>query len=175
MTRSRLTTLLTGAVVVPLAALAVAGCGSSGDNATAATAPTTPSGTTATVGAATLGGVGKVLVDSQGRTLYIFRQDTSTTSTCLDACAAGWPPARVSGKPTVGAGLTKSMVGTTKRTDGQPQLTYNGHPLYRFIGDQKPGDVNGQGTNAFGGLWYVIAPSGDEVTASASSSGSITY
>jgi Secreted repeat of unknown function len=73
------------------------------------------------------------------------------------------------GKPTVAGGLTASKVATTARSGGK-QVTYNGHPLYRFAGDQKPGDTSGQGINAFGGKWYVLSPSGTQVTSAPSSS-----
>ena len=77
---------------------------------------------------------------------------------------------RATGKPSVGSGLTASKVGTTKRSDGKPQVTYNGHPLYRFAGDQKAGDTSGQGVNAFGGIWYALSPAGTTVTGSGSGS-----
>lgn len=173
MTRSNPFTFLAGAAVVPLVALAVAGCGGGDDSsdATAAvTPPKTASGRTATVGVAN-SGPGKILVDSQGRTLYLFKQDTGTTSTCSGECASDWPPLRANGKPTVGRGLTASKVGTTARSDGKPEVTYNGHPLYLFAGDKNPGDTNGQGLNAFGAPWYVVSPAGNQITQQTSSTG----
>ena len=174
MSRSKPITFIAGAIAVPLVALGVAACGGSGGSgATAASPPqTTASGHSATVDTATVGSLGTVLVDSQGRTLYLFQKDSGTKSTCFGACASAWPPLRATGKPTAGGGANASMLGTTPRSDGKPQVTYNGHPLYLFAGDQKPGDANGQGTNAFGALWYVVSPAGTQVTASqASSSG----
>jgi predicted lipoprotein with Yx(FWY)xxD motif len=76
-----------------------------------------------------------------------------------------------SGKPTAGDGLTASMVGTTKRSDGTTQVTYNDHPLYRYIGDQKPSDTSGQNLDAFGAGWYVLSPAGDKVEGKAKDSG----
>ncbi len=134
-------------------------------------APKTASGRSATFGVAN-GTLGSILVDSQGRTLYLFQRDSGTQSACTGACAVDWPPLRVTGKPTVGKGAKPSIVVTSARSDGKAQLIYNGHPLYRFSGDQKPGDVNGQGVNAFGGLWYAVSPAGDQVTTQAPSSGS---
>jgi hypothetical protein len=67
--------------------------------------------------------------------------------------------------------LKGSLAGTTKRSDGAPQVTYNGHPVYRFEGDQKPGDTAGQGLNEFGGLWYAVSPAGDQVSGMSSTSG----
>jgi len=167
MTRSRPIGLL-AAAAVPLVTLAVAGCGGS-DNTPTATAKAA-GGSSATVSVASTG-LGKILVDSQGRTLYLFQQDKGTNSTCSGGCATAWPPLRASGKPTAGAGAKASLLGTTPRSDGKPQVTYDGHPLYGYQGDSKPGDTNGQGVNGFGALWYVLAPSGNEITTAASSSG----
>ena len=168
MTHSRSVTFLAGAAVVPLAALAVAGCGSS-DGSSTATANAS-GGHSATVSVANTG-LGKILVDSQGRTLYLFERDSGTTSACTGACAVEWPPLRATAKPTVGGGANASIVATSDRSDGKSQVTYNGHPLYLFSADQKAGDTNGQGVNAFGGLWYVLSPTGTEITRTPSTSG----
>jgi predicted lipoprotein with Yx(FWY)xxD motif len=112
-----------------------------------------------------------ILVDSQGRTLYMFQKDSGMKSACFGACASDWPPLRASGKPTVSSGVNASMVGTTTRSDGKPQVTYNGHPLYLYTGDQKPGDTNGEGLTAFGGGWFALSPAGNQVSGQASSSG----
>jgi predicted lipoprotein with Yx(FWY)xxD motif len=159
---------LLAAAAVSLVTLAVAGCGSNNNTPAAAVKPA--SGSSATVGVANTG-LGKILVDSQGRTLYLFAQDTGTKSTCSGGCATAWPPLRASGKATAGGGGKTSLLGTTPRSDGQPQVTYNGHPLYGYQGDSKPGDTNGQGINGFGAAWYVVSPTGNEITAASSSSG----
>jgi predicted lipoprotein with Yx(FWY)xxD motif len=157
---------LSGAAVLPLVALAVAGCGgSSNSNASAATAHGS-----ATVDVANTG-LGKVLVDSKGRTLYLFKKDKGTKSACFGACATNWPPLRAT-KPSVSSGLTASKAATTKRSDGKPEVTYNGHPLYLFAGDQKAGDTSGQGVNAFGGSWFAVSPAGTAVSGSGSGSSS---
>ena len=178
MTRTNPITFLAGAAVIPLVALAVAGCGGSDDGgeATAAvTPPKTPSGKSATIGVAQAD-LGKFLVDSQGRTVYLFQKDSNGKSACSGECATQWPPVRATGTPTVGKGLTASKVGTTARSDGKPQVTYNGHPLYMFEGDQNAGDINGQGLTAFGASWYVLTPAGNENTAhSSNSSGGGVY
>ncbi|HKP20039.1 MAG TPA: hypothetical protein VJT68_00870 [Thermoleophilaceae bacterium] len=163
-------TMLAGAALVPLTALALASCGGgNNDNATAASPPPkTSSGKPATVGVENTS-LGRILDDGQGHTLYLFQRDSGTKSACFGACATNWPPLR-SAKPTVGSGASASMIGTTTRSDGKPQVTYNGHPLYTFKGDGSPGDTSGQGINAFGGLWYAVSPSGQQVTGSASSS-----
>src|SRR3954470_7531391 len=173
MNRRKPITVLAAALAVPLAALTVTACGSSNNNnATAAAAPPKAAdGQTATIGMASTS-LGNVLVDSQGRTLYLFQKDSGTKSACSGACATAWPPVRSSGKPTVGSGLTASKVGTTPRSDGKPQVTYNGHPLYLFQNDQSAGDTNGQGVSAFGAAWYVMSPAGNAITTSPSSSSS---
>jgi hypothetical protein len=79
---------------------------------------------------------------------------------------------RATGKPTVGSGLNASLVGTSSRSDGASQVTYNGHPLYRFVKDQKPGDTTGQGVNAFGGGWFALSAAGTQVSGSGTSSSS---
>lgn len=165
MTRSRPLTSLAGAAVV--AALAVAGCGS-GSSQTAAP-PTTTGGQAATIGVATTG-LGKTLVDSKGRTLYLFKKDSGIKSACAGECATDWPPLRASGTPTVGSGANAAQIGTTARPDGNPQVTYNGHPLYLFEGDKKPGDSKGQGSTAFGAGWYALSPAGNQVSARPASS-----
>jgi predicted lipoprotein with Yx(FWY)xxD motif len=171
MTLNRSITFLAAAAAIPLAALAVAGCGGGSGEATASPAPPkTASGAPVTVGAATTG-LGKILVDSKGRTIYLFKKDRGTKSACSGDCASDWPPVRASGKPTVGGGASASLVGTTARADGQPQVTYNGQPLYLYAGDEKPGDTNGQGLTTFGALWWVLSPAGNQVTGQASSSG----
>jgi predicted lipoprotein with Yx(FWY)xxD motif len=171
MPRRKPISVLTAAAAVPLAALAVAGCGGGGGGATAATPPTTTAGQAATVGVGNNSSFGKILVDSQGRTLYLFQADNGTKSACTGACATAWPPLRASGKPVAGSGLVASKLTTSRRSDGQPQVVYNGHPLYRFASDQSAGDAAGQGVNAFGALWYTVSPAGAAITTAPPSSG----
>jgi predicted lipoprotein with Yx(FWY)xxD motif len=159
-------TCLVCAAVVPLAF--VAGCGGGGSSSTAL--PTTMDGRPATLGVATTG-LGSILVDSQGRTLYLFKKDSGTESSCTGSCAGYWPPLRANGSPTVGSGADASLLGTTSRSDGNPQVTYNGHPLYLYRGDQKLGDVTGQGLTAFGGGWFALSPTGAQVSGQTTSSG----
>src|SRR4051812_4749295 len=171
MTRSKPVTWLATAAVVPLTALAVAGCGGGGnDSSASSTPPKSASGPSAVLGVEN-SSLGKILDDSNGDTLYLFQKDAGTKSACTGACASAWPPLRASGKVTVGNGASASMVGTTPRSDGKPQVTYNGHPVYTFTGDQSPGDTSGHGVNAFGARWYVISLAGNQVTGTASSSG----
>jgi len=112
-------------------------------------------------------GLGKVLVDGQGFTLYIFEPDKqSGKSTCYAQCAQGWPPLLLpSGvsTPVAGTGVTDSLLGTTARTDGTTEVTYNRWPLYLWVNDSAPGQATGQGINNLGGLWYVMAPDGQPI------------
>jgi predicted lipoprotein with Yx(FWY)xxD motif len=158
---------------LPLAALAVAGCGSGSNNTTTASTATnsaaSPTPTTisrpAAIRVANNAKLGKILVDAQGRTLYLFKKDSGTKSACFGQCATFWPPLRANGTPTAGGGATASLVGTAARSDGGSQVTYNGHPLYRFAKDTKRGDTNGEGVNAFGGSWFAVSPAGKQVSA----------
>ena len=100
----------------------------------------------------------------RGRTLYLFRADSGTNSACSGACAAAWPPLVTPGKLTAGTGVKQSLLGTTKRGNGAEQVTYGGHPLYLFTGDTAAGQTNGQGSGAFGAPWYVLSPTGQQIT-----------
>jgi predicted lipoprotein with Yx(FWY)xxD motif len=106
---------------------------------------------------------GQFLADGNGRTLYLFEADKSSASTCTGACAAAWPPVTASAMPMAGGGVSQSLVGTTKRTDGTEQVTYNGHPLYYFAADTGSGMAKGQGSKAFGGGWYVLNAKGSKI------------
>ena len=105
-----------------------------------------------------------ILVNATRRTLYLFKADAGANSACTGACATAWPPLRANGKPTVGSGARASKLGTTKRSDGKPQVTYNGHPLYGFIKDKKSGETNGEGLSAFGAPWFAVSPAGKQVS-----------
>ncbi len=126
-----------------------------------------------TAAAATGGGVavvkvtntpdlGKVIVDSEGMTMYDFHKDKGTTSSCYGACAEAWPPLLTEGAPKAMGGAEASLLGVTKRKDGTEQVTYNGHPLYGFVEDQKPGETNGNDVDGFGAEWYALMPNGEE-------------
>ena len=108
--------------------------------------------------------VGKVLVASNERTLYLFTADKGKTSTCYGQCASFWPPL-IATKPSAGTGLKASLLGTTRRKDGRRQVTYGGHPLYFFAKDRKPGDLKGQAFVHFGGAWWVVSAAGVKITA----------
>ena len=118
------------------------------------------------------GPLGTYLTDGSGRTLYRFAADTGSSSTCTGSCAHYWPPMLAKGAAKAGSGASNSALGTTKRADGTRQVTYAGHPVYYYLGDAKPGDTKGQGLNLSGGLWWVVAPSGANITAKAGNASS---
>jgi predicted lipoprotein with Yx(FWY)xxD motif len=149
-----------------LATLVLSACGSGTSPTAHAAAPKASKAKSeppATVSVARNAELGKILVDTQGRTLYMFSKDSGTTSACAGACASFWPPVRSSGDPVVQGGANDFLVGTITRSDGKPQATYNGHPLYTFAKDQKPGDTNGEGLKAFGGTWFAVSPAGNPI------------
>jgi predicted lipoprotein with Yx(FWY)xxD motif len=108
--------------------------------------------------------LGTILVDAKGRTLYLFLKDKSGKSACTGACASAWPPLLTKGTPKAAGTVSASKLGTTKRSDGTTQVTYNRHPLYTFILDKsKPGSTKGQGSKAFGAEWYVLGANGSRI------------
>jgi len=121
-----------------------------------------------TIGIATTP-LGKVVVDSRGKTLYLFEADKRGKSACYGACAKAWPPVLVIGKPKAGPGARAALLGVVKRKDGKEQVTYRGHPLYRFFKDTKRGQVKGQGLDFYGGEWYVLTPAGKKLEHAAGS------
>jgi predicted lipoprotein with Yx(FWY)xxD motif len=162
-------------IFVPTAvALVVAGCGGGGSSSKSAnnsgpyggsgsSAKSTPASTGSKVVDVRKTGLGRILVNSQGQTLYLFEKDKGTRSTCSAACAAAWPPLTASGTATGGAGLSAAKLATSSRGGGMMQVTYAGHPLYTYAGDSSPGQTNGEGLNQFGAEWYVLSPSGKKV------------
>ena len=107
--------------------------------------------------------LGTILVNSRGTTLYLFQKDRNGKSVCAGKCAGFWPPLIASGKPSVAGGAKASLIGTTRRSDGRMQVTYNHHPLYTFAKDTKKGQTNGEGINGFGANWYVVSPAGAKI------------
>lgn len=127
----------------------------------------------------TLPGLGPVLVNSQGRTLYIFEPDKHAKVTCTGGCATAWPPVMLAGaKASTGGAVKTALVSSDPDPAGGRVVTYNGWPLYLFSGDSGAGMANGQALNSSGGLWYVITPAGTVITkkaGSSSHSGGSTY
>ena len=107
--------------------------------------------------------LGRILVDGKSRTLYLFEKDRSGRSACSGACALYWRPLLTRGKPNAGAGVRRSLLGVTRRADGTRQVTYAGHPLYRFVQDTRPSQTTGQGLDQFGAEWYVLSPAGKKI------------
>ena len=162
----RPTRLAVLAAVIALPALAAA-CGGGGSSSAPKVTSTPAAAAAATGGTvdAASSSLGKILVAKNGMTLYMFASDQNGKSSCSGPCAQYWPP--YTGTPKVGAGLDASLLGTTMRSDGKTQVTYDGHPLYTYAGDSSPGATNGQGQNTFGALWWVVAPNGSVVKTAA--------
>lgn len=150
---------LRGLLIV--ATVLVAACGGS---STAATSSPSAAASATTIAVANNARLGQIIVDGNGRTLYLFAADSGTTSNCYGDCAGAWPPVIAHGTPQAGVGANASLIGTTTRKDGSLQVTYAGHPLYYWIADKNPGDATGQAQNNSGGLWYVLSPAGAEIT-----------
>jgi predicted lipoprotein with Yx(FWY)xxD motif len=168
-----------------LVAVLAAGCSSTPSGAGASTTTTASGGSTGGTGSTgstgsgvaaphyevrtgTVKGLGKVLVDGQGFTLYLFVPDKqSGTSTCYGQCAVAWPPLLLPvgvSAPVAGPGVNASLLGVTSRTDGSTEITYDKWPLYLWQSDSEPGQATGQALNNLGGLWYVVAPDGQAIT-----------
>jgi len=156
------------AVLAAVAALALAAAGVA--TAAAVTHSQSSSGTI-TLHSTKLG---KVLATRAGMTLYLFKVDKNGKSACYGKCATYWPPLMKTGKLTAGTGLKASLLGTTKRKNGTRQVTYAGHPLYRFKLDKRAGQVAGQGQNFFGGKWYALSAAGRAVTKTTSTTTNTT-
>jgi predicted lipoprotein with Yx(FWY)xxD motif len=164
------------AVAAPLAAVLIAaGCGSSAGGSGGSSYSVAPYGSASAASAsvrsatgATKVGVassrlGRIVVDNKGRTLYLFEKDKNRRSACYGTCATYWPPLLTHGKPVARLGAKQSLLGTTRRANGSKQVTYGGHPLYRFSLDTKPGQTTGEGLNDFGGGWDVVSPAGKKI------------
>ena len=166
--------MLLALLAAAVSAAVLAACGSSGTSAAGGGSTSTSSPAAATAGSlktATIGGA-TVLTSGKGFTLYSFAPDTPAKSDCNGTCAQNWPP--VTG-PATAAGVTGSF-GTIHRSDGSVQATFDGHPLYTFVGDTAPGQAKGNGLNVAGGVWHEITTSGTAAPAPAStSSGSGGY
>ena len=172
----RTSPVIKATVFLGLAALLVAGCASKKSSSgtptaasTAAAAAAGGSGAAAPAGPATVsaqkGTLGNYLTDGSGNSLYLYTPDTSSTPTCYGECVAFWPALLTTGAPKAGTGADASKLGTSPRTDGTTQVTYNGHPLYLYMGDKTAGDISGQGK---AGIWYLVAPAGTQIGGSSS-------
>src|SRR5256884_4929282 len=155
------------ALMTVLVPFALAACGTAATNYGGGSAPSSPSGSaTISVQGSSLG---QILVDGNGKTLYLFEADTSAQSTCSGGCAQAWPPVTSNGAPKAAGGASASLLGTTARSDGTTQVTYGGHPLYSLTRDTKPGHTNGEGSTALRARSDVLTPTGEKIEKSASS------
>ena len=172
-----------------VAAVVVAACSSASTSSTstpstpsssapAAAAPASPAGASSSSSAAASGGTvittakssaGTFLTDGSGRAVYLWVKDTGDMSNCSGACAGAWPPVTTTSTATASGSAKASDLGTITRSDGTKQVTYDGHPLYYFSGDSGPGTASGQGSDAFGAKWWLVDPTGSDVTAGVTS------
>jgi predicted lipoprotein with Yx(FWY)xxD motif len=172
---------------IPVAsALMVAACGSAASSSSSAPASSAaaPASSAAAAGssasAAATGTVitthagsgGAFLTTSTGQAVYLWVKDGKNMSACSGACASAWPPVTATGTVTAAGSAQPSELGTITRSDGTKQVTYDGHPLYTFVGDSGPGHTSGQGSDGFGAKWWLVAPSGAQITAADTVAGS---
>jgi len=167
--KRKFTLLISASAPLAIALIVAAGCASgsaystgSYGSAPSASASTSPVGAAArvSVSSSSLGGI---LVDSKGRTLYLFEKDKNRRSACYGLCTTYWPPLLTHGKPLARAGAKQSLLGMTRRRNGSQQVTYAGHPLYRFSGDSGPGQTNGEGLTDFGAGWDALSAAGKKI------------
>ena len=165
-------------LAIPLgAALLATACSSAATTSSPSSAPAAGSSapaagssasasTTGTVISTQAGSAGAFLTAGSGRAVYLWAKDGMNMSACTGACAAAWPPVPANGTLTATGGAKASDLGTITRSDGTKQVTYDGHPLYYFVGDSAAGQTNGQGSDNFGAKWWLVASSGAKITAS---------
>jgi predicted lipoprotein with Yx(FWY)xxD motif len=166
---------LGGVAAVVGVALVVAACGSSSSSTSSPAANSAPSSNSSASGIAistAKGTGGMYLTGASGHAVYLWVADTGDRSSCSGACAKYWPPVVTKAAPVASGGVQASDLGTITRSNGSKQVTYNGHPLYYFVGDKSSGTWHGQGSNGFGAKWWLVAPSGSAITASVKSSSS---
>lgn len=159
-------------------ALLVAAC-STGSSGTAAAGNSSPAGASSSSAAASSSGstvittvsssAGTFLANGSGHAVYLWSKDGNGMSACTGACTGAWPPVTTTGQVSASGGAKSSDLGTITRSNGTKQVTYDGHPLYFFAGDSGPGMASGQGNDGFGAKWWLVSPSGSDITAAVSS------
>lgn len=161
---------VTMVAVLGVLALTAVACGDDGDTTDAGSEgpPASEQADTAATVSVAEGDLGDILVDGEGRTLYVFSKDEPDTSTCVDDCAENWPPLEAPDELVAGEGTDEELLGTITRDDGTSQVTYASMPLYLYAGDAAPGETNGQGV---GDVWYVVGPDGAAIMPTPSSIG----
>jgi predicted lipoprotein with Yx(FWY)xxD motif len=172
---------------IPVAsALMVAACGSAASSSSSAPASSAAAAgssaaaagssasaaATGTVITTHAGSGGAFLTTSTGQAVYLWVKDGKNMSACSGACASAWPPVTATGTVTAAGSAQPSELGTITRSDGTKQVTYDGHPLYTFVGDSGPDQTSGQANDGFGAKWWLVAPSGAQITAADTASGS---
>jgi predicted lipoprotein with Yx(FWY)xxD motif len=160
--------LRAGLAVIPLAVLLLAACGRSSGNTSSGGGSPSASGTAFSVQTDSVSGIGTVLANGAGLTLYHNTKETGTKIVCTGGCASFWPPVVVTGSLPQDTGMIKGTFGTIMRPDGTTQLTINGMPLYTYSGDSASGQATGQGVQ---GVWFAVSASGTS-TSGAGSGGS---
>jgi predicted lipoprotein with Yx(FWY)xxD motif len=180
---SALVGIRTPAIVRPGAGLAVAlgaglltaACSSSGSSSPPAGTSASPSAAAGSGSGLVIttksGSAGAFLTDGSGRSVYLWAKDGKDSSACSGTCAGAWPPVTSAGAVTASGGVDKADLSTFTRSDGGKQVAYDGHPLYYFSGDSGAGQVNGQGSDAFGAKWWLLNPAGTSITAAVTVSG----
>jgi predicted lipoprotein with Yx(FWY)xxD motif len=157
----------------PAAAPSSAASSAAATPAGGSASPATAGGGSGLVITTKSGSAGAFLTNGSGRSVYLWAKDAMNSSACSGACAAAWPPVTSTGAVTASGGADKADLSTITRPGGAKQVTYDGHPLYYFVGDTGAGQVNGQGSDSFGAKWWLVAPAGTSITGSVTvSSGS---
>jgi predicted lipoprotein with Yx(FWY)xxD motif len=166
-------------LILPVLAVAAAGCGSSSSSSSSSSSASTPAATTTTsakgpkavatkltISAATVPGLGVILVNAEGRTLYTFAPDKKSKVTCTSSCASVWPPVILTAgaAPVAAKQVKASLLSSDANPSGGKVVTYAGWPLYTYVADSAPGTASGQALKLNGGLWYVITPAGKVIT-----------
>jgi predicted lipoprotein with Yx(FWY)xxD motif len=162
--RRRLTVRLAFVAALIAAVALIAGCGGSSSNSSSSGGGSA-SGGSSTVNVAKISGYGSALVTPSGKSVYLLSTDPAGGSKCSGSCAKTWIPVTVSGSPSGGSGVDSSKLSSFKRSDGTTQVLYDKHALYTFTGQ---GATSGEGQASFGGVWYLVSPSGSAIKKSSS-------
>ena len=163
---------------VGMALLATACASGGGSSSTVSSATGTPAGASSATSSATATVIstksssgGAFLTNGSGRAVYMWVKDAKNQSMCTGSCASTWPPVTTTGSATASGSAVSADLGTITRSGGTKQVTYDGHPLYYYVGDTGAGTVNGQGSTGYGAYWWILAPSGAPITSSVTVTG----
>jgi len=160
--------------VVALLAACSSAASSSSAPAAAASAAATGGSATGLVITTKTSSDGSFLTNGSGQAIYLWMKDGKNSSACSGGCASAWPPVTTTGGLTASGGASMADLSTFTRSDGSKQVAYDGHPLYYFVGDSKPGEVTGQGSDEFGAKWWLVGPAGTAITAAVTVSSGAT-